>query len=105
MEQLVHRQHSVRGAVHRPDRHGAGWGPGAAPRMLRGVGLSVGIEWVVVVAAERLVGGTGIGYFVGNEWNNLSIANILCAVLFIGLIGMALDVALARLGRAVSYRE
>lgn len=79
--------------------------PAAAPTIMTGMRISVGIAWLVIVAAEMLVGGTGIGYFVWNEWNNLSIANILCAILFIGLIGMALDLTLAGLGRLVSYRE
>ena len=79
--------------------------PAAAPTIMTGMRISVGIAWLVIVAAEMLVGGTGIGYFVWNEWNNLSIANILCAILFIGLIGMALDLALAGLGRLVAYRE
>jgi nitrate/nitrite transport system permease protein len=57
------------------------------------------------VAAEMLVGGTGIGYFVWNEWNNLSIANIITAILLIGLVGMLLDQLLARVGRAVTYPE
>ncbi|MNJ05890.1 Bicarbonate transport system permease protein CmpB [compost metagenome] len=52
-----------------------------------------------------LIGGTGIGYFVWNEWNNLSISNIICAIVFIGLIGMLLDNLLARAARLVSYRE
>ena len=52
-----------------------------------------------------LVGGAGIGYFVWNEWNNLSISNILCAILLIGLVGMVLDQLLARLARAVTYPE
>jgi nitrate/nitrite transport system permease protein len=52
-----------------------------------------------------LVGGTGIGYFVWNEWNNLSIANILVAVLAIGLVGMLLDSGFACLQRAVTYRD
>lgn len=79
--------------------------PAAAPTIMTGMRISVGIAWLVIVAAEMLVGGTGIGYFVWNEWNNLSVANILCAILFIGLIGMALDLALARLGRLVAYKE
>lgn len=79
--------------------------PAAAPTIMTGMRISVGIAWLVIVAAEMLVGGTGIGYFVWNEWNNLSIANILCAILFIGLVGMGLDLALARLARAMSYRE
>lgn len=79
--------------------------PAAAPTILTGMRISMGIAWLVIVAAEMLVGGTGIGYFVWNEWNNLSISNILCAILLIGLVGMLLDQILARLARAVSYPE
>jgi nitrate/nitrite transport system permease protein len=52
-----------------------------------------------------LVGGTGIGYFVWNEWNNLSITNVITAILVIGLVGMALDQMLARAARAVTFAE
>ena len=79
--------------------------PAAAPTIMTGMRISVGIAWLVIVAAEMLVGGTGIGYFVWNEWNNLSITNIITAILLIGLIGMLLDLLLARLTRAVTYRE
>ena len=79
--------------------------PAAAPTIMTGMRISVGIAWLVIVAAEMLVGGTGIGYFVWNEWNNLSIANILTAILLIGLIGMVLDQALARVARLVTYPE
>ena len=79
--------------------------PAAAPTIMTGMRISIGIAWLVIVAAEMLVGGTGIGYFVWNEWNNLSIANIISAILFIGLIGMLLDAILARLTRAVAYKE
>jgi len=79
--------------------------PAAAPTIMTGMRISIGIAWLVIVAAEMLIGGTGIGYFVWNEWNNLSIANIICAILLIGLVGMLLDAILARLARLVSYRE
>ena len=79
--------------------------PAAAPTILTGMRISIGIAWLVIVAAEMLVGGTGIGYFVWNEWNNLSIANILCGILAIGLVGMTLDLVFARLQRAVTYPE
>ena len=65
--------------------------PAAAPTIMTGMRISIGIAWLVIVAAEMLVGGTGIGYFVWNEWNNLSIANIIIAILLIGLVGMLLD--------------
>ncbi len=74
--------------------------PAAAPTILTGMRISIGIAWLVIVAAEMLVGGTGIGYFVWNEWNNLSITNVIIAILLIGLVGMLLDQILARFTRA-----
>jgi nitrate/nitrite transport system permease protein len=79
--------------------------PAAAPTILTGMRISIGIAWLVIVAAEMLVGGTGIGYFVWNEWNNLSITNVITAILLIGLVGMALDQVLARLTRLVTFPE
>ena len=79
--------------------------PAAAPTMLTGMRISMGIAWLVIVAAEMLVGGTGIGYFVWNEWNNLSLTNVIFAILVIGVVGMLLDLMFARLQRFVTYRE
>ncbi|MBI3069499.1 MAG: nitrate ABC transporter permease [Betaproteobacteria bacterium] len=79
--------------------------PAAAPTIMTGMRISIGIAWLVIVAAEMLVGGTGIGYFVWNEWNNLSLTNILAAILAIGVVGMALDQVLARLTRLVTFPE
>ncbi|HEX4893449.1 MAG TPA: nitrate ABC transporter permease [Hyphomicrobiaceae bacterium] len=79
--------------------------PAAAPTILTGMRISIGIAWLVIVAAEMLVGGTGIGYFVWNEWNNLSITNVITAILFIGAVGMALDQIMGRLQRLVSYAD
>ncbi|HKB75877.1 MAG TPA: ABC transporter permease [Myxococcales bacterium] len=79
--------------------------PAAAPTILTGMRISMGIAWLVIVAAEMLVGGTGIGYFVWNEWNNLSLANVIFALLVIGLMGMLLDLGFASLGKLVAYQE
>jgi nitrate/nitrite transport system permease protein len=79
--------------------------PAAAPTIMTGMRISIGIAWLVIVAAEMLVGGTGIGYFVWNEWNNLSITNVINAILFIGVVGMVLDQIMALLQRLVSYAE
>jgi nitrate/nitrite transport system permease protein len=79
--------------------------PAAAPTILTGMRISIGIAWLVIVAAEMLVGGTGIGYFVWNEWNNLSITNVINAILLIGLVGMVLDQLLARATRLVTFPE
>jgi len=79
--------------------------PAAAPTILTGMRISIGIAWLVIVAAQMLVGGTGIGYFVWNEWNNLSITNVITAIVLIGLVGMTLDQLMARLQRLVSYAD
>ena len=79
--------------------------PAAAPTIVTGMRISIGIAWLVIVAAEMLVGGTGIGYFVWNEWNNLSITGVISAIFFIGLVGMLLDFILAQAARVVEYAE
>jgi nitrate/nitrite transport system permease protein len=79
--------------------------PAAAPTILTGMRISMGIAWLVIVAAEMLVGGTGIGYFVWNEWNNLSLPNVIFAILVIGLTGMLLDAVFAKLQKVVTYVE
>ena len=79
--------------------------PAAAPTIVTGMRISMGIAWLVIVAAEMLVGGTGIGYFVWNEWNNLSITSVIFAILVIGLVGMVLDLMFGALQKLVTYRE
>lgn len=79
--------------------------PAAAPTIVTGMRISIGIAWLVIVAAEMLVGGTGIGYYVWNEWNNLDLTSVIFSILMIGIVGMMLDAAFGRVQRAVSYSE
>jgi len=79
--------------------------PAAAPTILTGMRISIGIAWLVIVAAEMLVGGTGIGYYVWNEWNNLDLTSVVFSILMIGVIGMLLDLSLSALTRAVTYAD
>lgn len=79
--------------------------PAAAPTILTGMRISIGIAWLVIVAAEMLVGGTGIGYYVWNEWNNLDLTSVMFSILMIGLVGMLLDAMLAGAARLVRYAE
>ncbi|HYP82310.1 nitrate ABC transporter permease [Variovorax sp.] len=79
--------------------------PAAAPTILTGMRISMSIAWLVIVAAEMLVGGTGIGYFVWNEWNNLSLTHVILAIVLIGVVGMLLDRMFAALQRLVTYVE
>ncbi len=79
--------------------------PAAAPTILTGMRISIGIAWLVIVAAEMLVGGTGIGYYVWNEWNNLDLTSVIFSILMIGIVGMMLDLALSTATRFVEYEE
>jgi nitrate/nitrite transport system permease protein len=79
--------------------------PAAAPAIVAGLRISIGSAWVAIVAAEMLIGGTGIGYFVWNEWNNLALTSVIFAILAIGLIGVVLDAGLGRLSRRLAYSE
>ena len=79
--------------------------PAAAPTIVTGMRISIGIAWLVIVAAEMLVGGTGIGYYVWNEWNNLDLTSVIFSILMIGVVGMLLDAAFAQVQRAVRYQE
>jgi len=65
--------------------------PAAAPYIVSGLRIRIGIAWLVIVAAEILVGGSGIGYFIWNEWNNLKITSIITAILVVGGVGLVLD--------------
>ncbi len=79
--------------------------PAAAPTILTGMRISIGTAWLVIVAAEMLVGGTGIGYWVWNQWNNLSLADIVIAILLIGVVGLLLDRLLGMLARGVAWQD
>lgn len=79
--------------------------PATLPYVLTGVRLSVGTAWLVIVAAEMLTGGVGIGFWVWDEWNNLNIQHILVAIFVIGMVGLALETVLVRLAAAFTYDE
>jgi nitrate/nitrite transport system permease protein len=79
--------------------------PSVLPYMLTGVRLAIGTAWLVIVAAEMLTGGVGIGFWVWDEWNNLNVAHIIIAIVVIGVVGLLLEQALVALARAVTYEE
>ncbi|AVS64170.1 nitrate ABC transporter, permease protein [Paracidovorax avenae] len=79
--------------------------PSVLPYMLTGVRLAVGTAWLVIVAAEMLTGGVGIGFWVWDEWNNLNVKNILIAIFVIGIVGLLLEYALVKLATAFSFEE
>lgn len=77
--------------------------PAVLPYMLTGVRLSIGTAWLVIVAAEMLTGGTGIGFWLWDEWNNLKVEHIVIAIFIIGIVGLLLEHALLALARRFSY--
>ncbi len=77
--------------------------PAVMPYLLTGVRLSVGTAWLVIVAAEMLTGGVGIGFWVWDEWNNLNVAHIIVAIFVIGIVGLLLEWALLAVARRFDY--
>jgi nitrate/nitrite transport system permease protein len=79
--------------------------PAVLPYMLTGVRLAVGTAWLVIVAAEMLTGGVGIGFWVWDEWNNLNVKNIIIAIFIIGIVGLVLEQILIKIAGAFTYEE
>jgi nitrate/nitrite transport system permease protein len=77
--------------------------PSVLPYMLTGVRLSVGTAWLVIVAAEMLTGGVGIGFWVWDEWNNLNVQHIIIAIFVIGIVGLLLEQALVAVAKRFSF--
>ena len=78
--------------------------PASLPYIFTGLRISLGIAWLVIVAVEMLTGGIGIGSFVWDEWNRLNVSSVLLAVFVIGLTGLILDYALAKLQSVMTRR-
>ena len=76
--------------------------PAAAPFIFTGLRIGIGLSWLAIVAAEMLVGGVGIGFFIWDAWNSSNISDIIVALIYVGLIGFVLDRLVALLGRLVT---
>ncbi|WP_417924867.1 nitrate ABC transporter permease [Collimonas pratensis] len=79
--------------------------PSVLPYMLTGVRLAIGTAWLVIVAAEMLTGGVGIGFWVWDEWNNLNVPHIIIAIVVIGVVGLLLEQLLVTLAKAFTYEQ
>ena len=77
--------------------------PSVLPYMLSGIRLSIGVAWLVIVAAEMLTGGVGIGFWVWDEWNNLNVEHIIIAIFVVGIVGLLLEQALILIAKRFSY--
>ena len=77
--------------------------PAVLPHVLTGIRLSIGIAWLVIVAAEMLTGGVGIGFWVWDEWNNLNVAHIIIAIFVVGIVGLLLEQMLVFIAKRFTY--
>ncbi len=76
--------------------------PAAAPYIFTGLRIGIGLSWLAIVAAEMLIGGVGIGFFIWDAWNSSHIAEIILALAYVGIIGFVLDRIVAALGAFVT---
>jgi nitrate/nitrite transport system permease protein len=76
--------------------------PAAAPYIFTGLRIGVGLSWLAIIAAEMLIGGVGIGFFVWDAWNSSNLSDIVVALVYIGAVGFLLDRIMAAIGRAVT---
>ncbi|HEX6592022.1 MAG TPA: nitrate ABC transporter permease [Moraxellaceae bacterium] len=77
--------------------------PSVLPYLLTGIRLSIGVAWLVIVAAEMLTGGVGLGFWVWDEWNNLNVAHIIIAIFVVGIVGLLLEQALIQIAKRFTY--
>jgi len=78
--------------------------PAVLPYMLTGVRLSIGVAWLVIVAAEMLTGGVGLGFWVWDEWNNLNVEHIIIAIFVVGIVGLLLEQMLVLVAKRFEYQ-
>jgi nitrate/nitrite transport system permease protein len=76
--------------------------PAAAPYIFTGLRIGIGLSWLAIVAAEMLIGGVGIGFFIWDAWNSSHISEIILALFYVGIIGFVLDRVIAVVGRIVT---
>jgi nitrate/nitrite transport system permease protein len=75
--------------------------PAAAPYIFTGLRIGIGLSWLAIVAAEMLIGGVGIGFFIWDAWNSSLISDIILALAYVGIIGFLLDRVVAMTGKLV----
>lgn len=77
--------------------------PAAAPYIFTGLRIGIGLSWLAIVAAEMLIGGTGIGFFIWDAWNSSHISDIIVALFYMGIVGFVLDRLVSYVGSLVTH--
>lgn len=78
--------------------------PYSLPHIITGLRLSISVAWLVIVAGEMLSGGAGIGFFVWDSWNALSLEKVISAIIIIGLVGLLFDRIFTYIEHKVAYK-
>lgn len=76
--------------------------PAAAPYIFTGLRIGIGLSWLAIIAAEMLIGGVGIGFFIWDAWNSSLIGDIIVALFYVGITGFILDRMIAAVGAFVT---
>jgi len=76
--------------------------PAAAPYIFTGLRIGIGLSWLAIVAAEMLIGGVGIGFFIWDAWNSSHISEIILALIYVGVVGFVLDRIVAGIASIVT---
>lgn len=76
--------------------------PAAAPYIFTGLRIGIGLSWLAIVAAEMLIGGVGIGFFIWDAWNSSRMSDIILALIYVGMVGYLLDRAIASIAKVVT---
>jgi nitrate/nitrite transport system permease protein len=79
--------------------------PATAPYIFTGLRIGIGLSWLAIVAAEMLIGGVGIGFFIWDAWNSSRISDIIIAIVYVGLVGLLLDRLIVFVGTLVLPEE
>lgn len=78
--------------------------PYSLPHIITGLRLSISVAWLVIVAGEMLSGGAGIGFFVWDSWNALSLEKVISAIIIIGIVGLLFDKLFTFIENKVAYK-
>jgi nitrate/nitrite transport system permease protein len=76
--------------------------PATVPHMFTGLRIGIGLSWLAIVAAEMLIGGVGVGFFIWDAWNSSRISDIIVALTYVGVVGFLLDRAVSFIGQVIT---
>jgi nitrate/nitrite transport system permease protein len=79
--------------------------PASVPYIFTGLKIGIGLSWLAIVAAEMLVGGVGIGFFIWDAYNNSLLSQIIVALIYVGVVGLLLDRLVSFIGSLLVPQE